>query len=147
MLAERLRAWTWLFFHDILNSAKGEPYPSLPVLLITGSRLMFDEMVTERTDDTVIIPLDSTPPEKTLLSAALTGMARATDLSHLLEAQDFVASNPPITIKVAVVFDEPPLAFLAKHAGIPPDDIPSLTGREPQPNTLIGLVSLSQKDP
>lgn len=147
MLAERLSAWSRLFFYDILHNSDGEEFPPRPLLFITPSRLLFEEMVTEKADHTIIFSLDSQCMERAAFSATLAGMARATDMASLREAIGLFASNPPTAIKMAVVLNEPPLDFLAKHAGIYPGDIPTLPGRKRQENTLIGLVSTGAKGP
>jgi hypothetical protein len=147
MLVERLSAWSRLFFYDILSYADGEQFPPHPVLLITPSQLLFDEIVTEEAENTVIFSLDSQYMEDASFSTTLSGMARATNMASLRETIGAFANHPPTAIKIAVIFNEPPLHFLAKRAEICRDHVPSLPGKKPQGNTLIGLVLTGPKGP
>jgi hypothetical protein len=142
MLPQRLSAWTRLFFYDILINAEGGKFPPAPILFITTSRFLFNEMVTEETDHTVFASLDLKVLQPTSFSDTLSEMARTTNLASVRRAQGSYANVAPTAIKIAVVLNEPPLTFLAKGAGVLPDDIPSLPGPEMQPNTLIGLISI-----
>jgi hypothetical protein len=140
-LKERLSAWTRLFFYDILINSERENFLPLPVLLITSSRFLFDEMVSEETDNTVFFSFDSKLLQHPSFFSALAEMAHATNPTSFREAQGPLDKEIPISLKISVVLNSPPLAFLARRAGILPSDVPNLPGRELQPNTLIGFIS------
>jgi hypothetical protein len=140
MLPERLAAWTRLFFYDILTSSKETPFPAIPIFFITTNRFLFNEM-TNGTDNTLSFSLDPIFKQPDPV-ATLMEMARATDPALFREfAGSPVTTETLLAIEAAVVINEPPLAFLAKHAGLIPRDVPPFPIPEHQPNTLIGLLS------
>ncbi|MFH0724952.1 MAG: hypothetical protein V2B19_01115 [Pseudomonadota bacterium] len=144
---ERFSAWTRLFLFDISMNHKEKKTPSLPLLFITSSQSLFDEIIADDTDNTSFFYFYPNRLEQAELASTLTRMAKANNPASFRKTiGSFINETPPV-IKTAVVFNEPPLAFLAKRAGLLPGDIPDFPDRELQPNTLIGLLSTEAKGP
>jgi hypothetical protein len=146
-LRERFSAWTRLFLYDISINQKEEKMLSPPFLFLTTSQFLFDEIVADGTDNISFFYLNPNEMAQPVLSSTLNEMARTTNPASFRETMgSFINETPPV-LKTAVVFNEPPLAFLAKRAGLLPGDVPNCPDSELQSNTLIGLLSTEAKGP
>ncbi|MDX9786729.1 MAG: hypothetical protein RBT11_08130 [Desulfobacterales bacterium] len=143
MPAERLAAWTRLFFCDLSSGDKKPACYSTPILLITHSRPVFEHLSEQAPENTIFVDIaqDQLDLVKGKGVSRLVQLARATDVTGMETDVPPHTTGAQGSMKTAVIPNRTPSEFLSAVTGVQSDASAHHVIKTLQVNTLVGLVS------